>query len=116
MYKILVDWLGIMLLIVVLTPFYLLVHKKFREEPRRKKYEQEVAEREQELAKHEQELAKRRWEAGSKDRELAREQVIKDFSLNCEECGALAAPIPSTNNRYRCKKCGRQFASSPHPI
>lgn len=56
-------------------------------------------------AKYEQELAERR-----------QEQALTDFSLNCKECGALAAPIPSTRNRYRCNKCGRQFTSSPHRL
>ena len=104
--------IGLLIVYYLYLQFYSL-YCKFVSEPRQKKFEQELAEREQELAK-------RKWEAGSKDRELARElareQAIKDFSLNCEDCGALAAPIPSTNNRYRCNKCGRQFASSPHPI
>ena len=65
----------------------------------------------QKEAKRERELEERRQEQAIRNRE----QAIKDFSLNCEDCGALAAPIPSTNNRYRCDKCGRQFASSPHP-
>lgn len=48
--------------------------------------------------------------------QLARAQALRDLSLNCNSCGALAAPIPNTNNRYRCDKCGRQFTGSCHRL
>lgn len=37
-----------------------------------------------------------------------------DLALSCRKCDSLAAPIVNTGNRYRCEKCGNQFAATKH--
>ena len=36
------------------------------------------------------------------------------LALTCRRCEALSPPIPKTQNRYRCEKCGHQFAAARH--
>ena len=36
------------------------------------------------------------------------------YGLTCSKCSKLANPINGTSNRYRCDKCGNQFASDRH--
>ena len=36
------------------------------------------------------------------------------YGLTCSKCSKLANPIKGTSNRYRCDKCGNQFASDRH--
>lgn len=32
--------------------------------------------------------------------------AMRNLALTCRNCSGLAPPIPETNNRYRCEKCG----------
>lgn len=41
-------------------------------------------------------------------------QWITANSLSCSHCGQLAEPIFETENRYRCRSCGRQFRAAMH--
>ncbi len=34
------------------------------------------------------------------------------FALTCRRCQTLAYPISGTKNRYRCDRCGKQFAGA----
>ena len=40
----------------------------------------------------------------------------RNLGLTCARCASLALPIRWTNNRYRCEKCGRQFAGARHEM
>ena len=37
-----------------------------------------------------------------------------DFGISCLKCGSPASPIPDSNNRYCCEKCGHKFAGVRH--
>lgn len=54
-------------------------------------------------------------EKEQKEREARREQIMKNYALNCRRCKKLAYPIEGTVNRYKCS-CGNQFASAKHPL
>ena len=43
-------------------------------------------------------------------------ELIKNKSISCNICNALAAPIFDTKNNYRCIKCSRQFYGQNHFI
>lgn len=36
------------------------------------------------------------------------------LALTCRRCKTLAYPISGTKNRYRCDRCGNQFAGHRH--
>ncbi|MBD8708260.1 hypothetical protein IFT47_16645 [Pseudomonas sp. CFBP 13711] len=42
--------------------------------------------------------------------------LLKRYSLSCDRCNSLSAPILDTADRYRCVKCARQFISAKHHI
>lgn len=42
--------------------------------------------------------------------------LIKNKSISCNNCNALAAPIFDTRNSYKCIKCARQFHGQNHFI
>lgn len=41
-------------------------------------------------------------------------EQYENEKLTCRRCNQLASPITGTGNRYRCDKCGRQFAAARH--
>jgi tRNA(Ile2) C34 agmatinyltransferase TiaS len=45
---------------------------------------------------------------------LAHKVQFENEKLTCRRCNQLASPIGGTGNRYRCDKCGRQFAAARH--
>jgi hypothetical protein len=67
-------------------------------------------------------------ELGGRDREAAEAQknletqqsawdrAYRDQALTCRICSELAPPIPRSGNRYRCDKCGNQFAGAKHNL
>jgi DNA-directed RNA polymerase subunit RPC12/RpoP len=67
---------------------------------------------------------KRRWRRNIK---AEWEQDIADFqenltghvaarSIDCGQCGSSAFPILNSQNRYRCSKCGQDFAGAEHGL
>ncbi len=74
------------------------------------------------LCSESEEERKRKAEVKKEAEEQAAADLAKrrlDLAVTCERrngmtCGALALPIPATGNRYRCEKCGRQFAQARH--
>jgi len=57
-------------------------------------------------------------ERTAEEERLRREEILKarTYALSCHKCGDLADPIPGSQNRYRCSKCGRQFAGARHHL
>ncbi len=43
-------------------------------------------------------------------------RVIRMYSLSCNKCGHLSAPLLGTQDRYQCTDCGRQFVGKAHYI
>lgn len=46
---------------------------------------------------------------------LVRGVLVRE-SVSCAKCDALSAPLSGTKDKYRCVKCGRQFANTTHRI
>jgi len=94
-------------LILVLAPvFAYLIH--LRNKARAEGYEKELD------RAYQKELATRR--KTEEEREIQSGEKMVDLGLECEKCGELALPIPETGDRYRCDKCGHQFAGAKHGL
>lgn len=60
------------------------------------------------------EAAAQRAAAALLERQEEWDRMQQRLALTCLKCRSLSPPIPKSFNRYRCTKCGNQFAAAQH--
>jgi hypothetical protein len=58
--------------------------------------------------------AHRLWKRNNREYQDSLHARIDKASLQCDKCSSTALPILNSRNRYRCSKCGLEFAGEEH--